>query len=122
MSQTSVQHLLNQLLTEDLSAVTFVRDYLQLQFNPPPIINVYSICSVSNGNFRVQFGEPAFANAIIAQIGKQVRSVSQLPTDILVIEFVDGSTIEIPFGEGTFASSEAFEFFGRDHEWGVWPE
>jgi hypothetical protein len=27
---------------EDLSGVTFVRDYLQLQFNPPPMINAYT--------------------------------------------------------------------------------
>jgi hypothetical protein len=27
-----------ELIGEDLSGVTFVRDYLQLQFNPPPIL------------------------------------------------------------------------------------
>ena len=121
MTLTSAQHLLDQLLTEDLSGVTFVRDYLQLQFNPPPIINVYSKCSVSSGGIRVQFGYPAFANAVIAQIGKQVRSVSQSPNDMLVIEFMDGSAIEIPFGKGTFVGPEAFEFWGRDNKWGVWP-
>ncbi len=122
MTLISAQQLLDQLLTEDLSGVTFVRNYLQLQFNPLPIINVYSICTVSSGGIRVQFGDSAFANAVIAQIGKQVRAVTQSPNDVLVIEFMDDSTIEIPFGEGAFTAPEAFEFWGRDNQWGVWPE
>ena len=38
----NVQSLWDQLVGEDLSGIVFVRDYLQLQFNPPPRINVYS--------------------------------------------------------------------------------
>jgi hypothetical protein len=114
------QKLLDQLLTEDLSGVTFVRDYLQLQFNPPPMINVYSRCSVHSGAESASFGEQAFANLVIGQINKAVRSVSD-DHEVLTIAFADDSRIEIPFGQGTFDGPEAFEFWGRDEHWGVWP-
>ena len=112
--------LLEQLLGEDLSGVTFVRDYLQLQFNPPPTINVYSRCCVVTGSGSAEFGDEPFANLMIAQIGKDVASVSDAG-EVFTIVFSDGSRIFIPFGPGTFEGPEAFEFWGREQYWGVWP-
>ena len=118
--KTPGQELLDQLLTEDLSGVTFVRDYLQLQFNPPPTINVYSRCTVESSVGVASFGEPSFANLLIAQIGKQVAGVSD-QSEVLSITFKDGSRILVPFGAGSFEGAEAFEFWGREKHWGVWP-
>lgn len=121
MPVSTGQDLLNQLLVEDLSGVTFVRNYIQLQFNPPPTINVYPKCSVVSGGKRVTFGETAFANAVIGKIGRQVATVTQTTDSILVIGFDDGSSIEIPFGDEAFEGPEAFLFSGNDNRWGVWP-
>jgi len=118
--KTAGQNLLEQLLTEDLSGVTFVRDYLQLQFNPPPIINVYSRCTVESPAGVASFGDPAFANLLIAQIGKQVASVSDA-SEVFTITFEDGSRILVPFDEQSFEGPEAFVFWGREQHWGVWP-
>ena len=84
------------------------------------MVNVYSRCRVVVGDSRAEFGEPAFANAIIAQIGRQVVAVSGTD-DVFSVTLDDGVRIEIPFGEGTFDGPEAFEFWGRDQRWGVWP-
>ena len=118
--KTAGQKLLDQLLSEDLSGVTFVRDYLQLQFNPPPTINVYSQTKVESRAGTAQFGDPAFANLLIAQIGKHVSAVSDAD-ETLTITFEDGSRILVQFRNGTFEGPEAFEFWGRDQHWGVWP-
>lgn len=121
MPASTGQDLLNQLLVEDLSGVTFVRDYIQLQFSTPPTINVYSKCCVVSGGERITFGETGFANAVIGQIGRQVVIVTQTTDSILVIGFDDGSSIEIPFGDGAFEGPEAFVFLGKESKWGVWP-
>ncbi len=121
MTTSRLQRLLDQLLPEDLSGVTFVRDYLQLEFNPPPRINVYSACAVVLESARTVFGQPAFANAVIGQIGKQVTRVTEDPDQVLRISFEDGSVIEIPFGPGTFEGPEAITFWGKDDQWASWP-
>ena len=118
--KTAGQRLLDQLLTEDLSGVTFVGDYLQLQFNSPPTINVYSRCTIRTSDASASFGDQAFANLLIGQINKPVRFVSD-DHDVFTITFSDNSRIEIPFGEGTFEGPEAFVFWGRNDHWGVWP-
>jgi hypothetical protein len=117
---TAGQKLLEQLLTEDLSGVTFVRDYLQLQFNPPPTINVYSRCTVECSGDVADFGDPAFANLLIAQVGKHVAAVSD-DSDVFTITFEDGSRIRVPFSDAAFEGPEAFEFLGREQHWAVWP-
>jgi len=109
--------LLDQLLTEDLSGITFVRDYLQLEFNPPPRINVYSTCRVVVGAASAEFGDDAFANLIISQIGQSVVAVDEAP-DELIIKLKNGARIEIPADPG---GPEACVFYGRDNQWGAWP-
>ena len=119
MTSPSTQ-LLEQLLTEDLSGVTFVRDYLQLEFNPPPRINVYSPCSVYSGDASATFGDEGFANLIIGFIGKNVASVDD-SDETFIITFEDHSRIVIPFADGRFEGPEAFVFWGTRDSWGVWP-
>ena len=49
------------LVGEDQSGVTFVRDYLQLQFNPPPLLNALTPVTVRTLehvlNFDQEFGD-----------------------------------------------------------------
>ena len=120
MTKAGVQEMLDELLVEDLSGVTFVRDYLQLEFNPPPRIDVYSKCRLVSKAQSATFGDPQFANLIIAQIGQTVKEVGELG-EALVIAFANGSRLEIPFTQGTYSGPEAFVFWGRENRWGVWP-
>ena len=71
----NLQSLWDQLLGEDLSGIVFVRDYLQLQFNPPPQINVYSgQVVVSTDGRSAKFGEEAFANLALDSFCRRVRN------------------------------------------------
>ena len=73
------QPLWDQPVAEGLSGIVFVRDYLQLQFNPPPPINAYSARVVVSSDGRsAAFGEEAFANLAIGLIGHFVREVMQI--------------------------------------------
>jgi hypothetical protein len=102
------------LVGEDLSGVTFVRDYVQLQFNPPPILNVYTPISVRIGARRTRSGEEFFANMLIGQINKYVQSVELRSDEALDINFDDNSQISISLRSQDYRGPEAVTLFRRD--------
>ena len=64
-----------QLEGEQLGAVTFVQDYLQLDFDGRGF-SVFMPVSVEAGGATIRSGDPQFRNALCGQIAKLVRSVS----------------------------------------------
>lgn len=108
-----------KLIGEELSAVVFVRDYLQLEFNPPPRLNVMTPMIVESEGRRITQAEDSFANTIIAQIGKFVASVRYSQDTFLSLDFSDGSSIIISLKPDDYVGAEAVLIFCKDHEWGV---
>jgi len=102
------------LVGEELSGVTFVRDYLQLQFNPPPLLNVYTPVTIRCGERNATFGEEAFANLLIAQINKIVNAVDFRPQEALEIRFEDGSTLAVSLRPEHYVGAEAINLFLKD--------
>jgi len=120
MAETNnLQPLWDQLVGEDLSGVVFVRDYLQLQFNPPPQLNVYSRRVVaSTGGRSAAFGEEAFANLAISLIGKFVWAV-KVDEEAFRIFFENAAEIVISLRPEHYVGPEAVDFQGRDNLWVV---
>src|SRR5437879_6450808 len=111
--------LAKQIVGEQLSGVTFVMDYLQLQFNPPPIINAYTPVTVrANGKSCVS-GDDQFRNLLCEQITKIVRSAVIQSEEAFFVAFEDGSEISISLKPSDYAGPEAFEFHGRNNLWMV---
>lgn len=108
------------LVGEDLSGVVFVRDYFQLQFNPPPILNIYTPVTVTNSDGVFKQGERDFANALVGQIDKYVESVRVAPGEAIAIVFTDQSIIELSLRLADYVGPEAFTLFTRDG--GIWAE
>jgi hypothetical protein len=116
----NLQPLWDQLVGEDLSGIVFVRDYLQLQFNPPPQINVYSRRVVVSSDGRsAAFGEDAFANLAIGLIGRFVREVNVDAPKSFCIVFTDESEIMISLLSEHYQGPEAVDFQGRNNQWAV---
>jgi hypothetical protein len=116
----NLQPLWDQLVGEDLSGIVFVRDYLQLQFNPPPQINVYSRRVVVSSDGRsATFGEDAFANLAIGLIGRFVREVNVDAPKSFRIVFTDESEIMISLLSEHYQGPEAVDFQGRNNQWAV---
>jgi hypothetical protein len=116
----NLQPLWDQLVGEDLSGIVFVRDYLQLQFNPPPQINVYSSRVVVSSDGRsATFGEDAFANLAIGLIGRFVREVNIDAPKSFRIVFTDESEIMISLLSEHYQGPEAVDFQGRNNQWAV---
>ena len=98
----------------------FVRDYLQLQFNPLPQINAYSKRVVASAVGRsAALGEEAFANLAISLIGRFVRAVRVEEQQSFTIVFTDGAEISISLRPEDSQGPEAVDFQGRHHQWAV---
>jgi hypothetical protein len=74
---------------EELKAVEFVEDYLQLRFGDP-LLKLYDWPYVMLPDFSVAFGEPEYRNALCAQIGETVSSATLEEDDAVTIEFENG--------------------------------
>jgi hypothetical protein len=74
---------------EELKAVEFVEDYLQLRFGDP-LLKLYDWPHVLLTDFSVAFGEPEYRNALCAQIGETVKTAALEEDDALTVEFENG--------------------------------
>jgi hypothetical protein len=113
------QELYQQLIGERLSGVTFVLDYLQLQFDPPPTLNVYTSVTVVSGGRSARQGDDQFRNLLCDQIPKVVRSVVVERDSEFRITFEDGSAISISLRSEDYRGAEAIYFQGRENQWNV---
>ncbi len=79
---------------EELTAVEFVLDYLQLRFNGPTL-TLYAWPHLLLADFSVAFGEPEYRNGLCAQIGEKVATASLEEGDAVTIEFESGTVIAL---------------------------
>ena len=117
VSQTEKQ-IEQQMVGEQLSAVTFVMDYLQLQFNAPTI-NAYTPVTVCLDENSWVTGDDQFRNKLCGQITKIVKSVTIRSEDTFLITFEDGSLISISLRPSDYVGPEALGFRGRENLWVV---
>jgi hypothetical protein len=83
---------------EELVAVEFMRDFLQLRFAAPLFI-LYAWPHVLFPEFSVAYGEPEYRNALCAQIGDKVVQASLEEGDALTIEFENGTVFGLSLRE-----------------------
>ena len=83
---------------EELKAVEFVEDYLQLRFGAP-LLKLYDWPHVLLTDFSVGFGEPEYRNALCSLIGETVSTASLEEDDALTIEFESGVVLGLSLRE-----------------------
>jgi hypothetical protein len=98
-----------------LSSVTFVMDYIQLMFDPPPSVNALTPITVRSGGRMAVSGDDGFRNLICEQIPKTVMSVSLVDGEALTFSFEDGSTISLSLRQQDYVCPEAVNIYGRDN-------
>jgi hypothetical protein len=103
-----------ELVQSELSGVTFVRNYIQLQFDPPPILNLYTPVSVEVGGQTFQMGRQGFSDTLIGQIGKVVIDVQIVPAASLDLRFADGSRVSASLKAADYVGAEAVLLSRRD--------
>ena len=83
---------------EELKAVEFVEDYLQLRFGEP-LLKLYDWPHILLTDFSVAFGEPEYRNALCAEIGETVEKAMLEEDDALTIEFANGIVFALSLRE-----------------------
>jgi hypothetical protein len=83
---------------EELKAVEFVEDFLQLRFDGP-LLTLHAWPHVLFPEFSVAYGEPEYRNALCAQINDKVVQASLEEGDALTIEFENGTVFGLSLRE-----------------------
>ncbi len=91
---------------EELKAVEFVEDFLQLRFDAPLFV-LHEWPHVLLADFSVAYGEPEYRNALCAQIGEKVVQASLEEGDALTIEFENGTVFGLSLREEDLDAPEA---------------
>ena len=102
-----------QIVGTEMSAITFVRDYVQMHFDGPKF-NVMTPMAVSAPGVASVSGDDQFRNRLCGQIGKMVAEVSIEEGKSLQIAFADGSRISMSLKEVDFVGPEGVNYFGNE--------
>jgi hypothetical protein len=85
------------ILGEQLSAVTFVQDYLQLHFDGPVLtLFVWPTIIADAGTFEQ--GTAGYKDQLCSMISRKVLRANAYNADRLQLEFVGGLSIIVPLG------------------------
>ncbi len=101
------------LIGEKLSAITFVLDYWQLQFDGPSI-SAFTRLEVSVGGSVLRDGDDQFRNVICGQIGKIVLQVALVQPEAFTVLFEDQSSISVSLKWQDYRGPEAMIFHAPD--------
>ena len=86
------------ILGQELVAVEFVQDFVQLRFEGP-LFTLYAWPHVLLSDFSVAYGEPEYRNALCAQIGQTVAEASLEEGERLTIELESGTVLAVSLRE-----------------------
>jgi hypothetical protein len=96
------------LVGEQLSSVTFIQDYWQLDFDGSGF-TVFSSISIVGPDFRFRDGDPEFRNYLCDRIAHKVSSVG-IDSSFVVITFDDAFRIELSLRDADLQGPEFLTF------------
>jgi hypothetical protein len=100
---------LSGIIGEELTAVEFVQDYLQLRFDGP-LLTLYAWPHVLLSEYSIAFGEPEYRNALCAQIGEKVEEATLEEGDSLTIKLENETVLALSLREEDLDGPEAGSF------------
>jgi hypothetical protein len=103
---------ISEIIGDELNAVEFVQDYLQLRFDTP-VLTLYAWPHILLSEFSIAYGEPEYRNALCSLIGEKVEEATLEEGDSLTVKFENDTVIALSLREedldgpeaGTFSSS-----------------
>jgi hypothetical protein len=107
---------LQAIIGKQLSAVTFVLDYVQLHFDGPRL-TIFSHAVVTLGEKTFHWGKPGFRDALCNSIAKKITDARVAYGDSIAISFTDGSTIQVSLKDEDYRSAEAVNFDTGGNVW-----
>ena len=111
---------LTYLENRELSAVTFVRDYIQLHFDGP-VLNAYVWPKLSNALGVFERHTPGYRDVLCGQIGRLVVAAVSDRTAAISLHFDNETIVAISLREEDRVGSEAAMFQdGTGKLWNTW--
>ena len=89
---------ISEIVGEELNAVEFVQDYLQLRFDTP-LLTFYAWPHVLFSEYSLAHGEPEYRNALCSLIGEKVEEATLEEGDSLTIKFENDTVIALSLRE-----------------------
>jgi hypothetical protein len=97
------------LVGQELSSVTFVQDYLQLEFNGPSLtLFVWPEIFREEGSYG--FGEPGYRDWLCAEIGEEVSEATIVIGEAFELQFEDGIILRASLREEDLDVTDAGHF------------
>ena len=116
---THGNNLLALLVGKPLTAVSFVLDYINFQFEDA-FLTALSLPQVTSDSITLSFGDEGYRDMLCKPIGHQVVAASQTQDDQIRIELDEGSIFSIPFSLDQYEGVEAAILQIGPEIWGVW--
>lgn len=105
---------------QELASVTFVRDYIQLNFDGPAI-SFYTFPAICKDGIKIQQGDPGYRDELCKLTGEKVTAVKEVVDEDLTITFGDLSSVVVSLKPEDRRSAESAMFQGGDGKgWIVW--
>lgn len=111
---------IHELIGEEISAVVFVRDYVEFHFGGPVLRSLSDPVIVTDDGVEHHFPEPGSRDALCRVIGSTVRTVDLEDDHRLEMTTSDGSRITIPLDFGHRQGPEAMHFVPEQGGIQVW--
>jgi hypothetical protein len=99
----------SEIIGEELISVSFVQDYLVLDFDGPTV-TLYTWPSVLLEDGSFAFGEPGYRDMLCAQIGDTVVQAQLEEFSALTIEFENGIVFGVSLREEDVTGPQAGSF------------
>lgn len=100
---------------QELTAVTFIHNYIQFHFDCPATLNAYNPMTVRSHDKTGASADEEFGTLLVGQVGKVVREFEHELNDAFSIVFEDGSRISVSLRPDEFAGPEAYEVLLADN-------
>ena len=100
---------LTPLIGQELTAVEFVQDHLQLRFDGP-CLTLFVWPDVFREEGSYAYGEPEFRNMLCAQLARNVTAATLEENEAIEIEFENGVILRASLREEDLDVPEAGQF------------
>jgi hypothetical protein len=105
---------------EQLSAITFVQNYLQLHFDGP-LLTLVKMPSVIKGEDRFDVTSAGYRDALCSLITKKVSCAYVVTHDRVQIDFSDRASIVLSLQPENYVAAHIALFHsGNGGEWAAW--
>lgn len=105
---------------EQLSAVTFVQDYVQLTFDGPMLTCITTPMVVASDK-KLDFGTPGYRDRLCQLIGSKVLAGTVWPGERLQVDFIGGGSLVVSLRAEAYRAAEAVLFSdGATDQWASW--